>query len=43
MRMHAGQANVTLNLDASVLSQIFTCQITGYNSPSIKALNSGVE
>ena len=41
--MHAGQANVTLNLDTSVLSQIFTCQITSYNSPSIKALNPGAE
>ena len=41
--MHAGQVNVTLNLDAKVLSQIFTCGITNYNNASIQALNPGVE
>ena len=41
--LHAGQTNVTLNLNADVLSQIFTCNITSYNSPSIRALNSSVE
>ena len=42
-QLHAGQANVTLNLDANALSQVFTCQITSYNSSSIKALNPGIE
>ena len=40
---HAGGNNVTLNLDASVLSQIFTCSITNYNNARIKALNPGIE
>lgn len=39
----AGQADVTLNLDADVLSQVFTCQITSYNNATIKALNPGIE
>ena len=40
---NAGGVNITLNLDASVLSQIFTCSITNYNNASIKALNPGIE
>ena len=40
---HAGATNVTLNLDANVLSQIFTCSITNYNNASVKALNPGLE
>jgi len=40
----AGQADaVTLTLDANVLSQVFTCQITSYNNATVKALNPGIE